>query len=228
MTAAVHDAKLKPSVVSISWGGPESSWTEQSRDALNSACEDASTMGVTVLAASGDNGSSDGDASGTPTVDFPASSPYVLGCGGTKLKITGTSISSEQAWNELRRAKELTGGGVSEGVRASQLSAKRKCAEGAERLCGPWRARCRGRCRPRKRLQRCGGWRPNRDWRHQRSCSVVGRIAGARQPVAGNQCRLRESAFICGESRRRISRRHFRKQRPVFCWTRLGRLHRLG
>ena len=114
VTAAVHDAKLKPSVVSISWGGPESSWTEQSRDALNSACEDASTMGVTVLAASGDNGSSDGDASGTPTVDFPASSPYVLGCGGTKLKITGTSISSEQAWNELSAGEGATGGGVSE------------------------------------------------------------------------------------------------------------------
>jgi kumamolisin len=114
VTTAVHDATLKPSIISISWGGPEDSWTAQSRDALNSACQDASTMGVTVLAASGDNGSSDGSASGNPTVDFPASSPFLVGCGGTKLTISGASISSEQAWNELSANEGATGGGVSE------------------------------------------------------------------------------------------------------------------
>jgi kumamolisin len=114
VTTAVHDAKLKPSIVSISWGGPEGSWTEQSRNALNSACEDAATMGVTVLAASGDNGAADGDTSGAPTVDFPAASPYVVGCGGTKLTIAGTAIASEQAWNELAASEGATGGGVSQ------------------------------------------------------------------------------------------------------------------
>jgi kumamolisin len=114
VTTAVHDATLKPSVVSISWGGPESSWTEQSRNALNSACQDASTIGVTILAASGDDGASDGSTNGTPTVDFPAASPYVLGCGGTKLTISGASITSEQAWNELSSNEGATGGGVSE------------------------------------------------------------------------------------------------------------------
>ena len=114
ITTAVHDATLKPSIISISWGGPENSWTAQSRNALNSACQDASTMGVTVLAASGDNGASDGSANGAATVDFPASSPYVLGCGGTKLTISGASIKSEQAWNELSQNEGATGGGVSE------------------------------------------------------------------------------------------------------------------
>ncbi len=114
VTTAVHDATLKPSIVSISWGGPEESWTEQSRDALNSACEDASTLGVTILAASGDNGASDGSTSGTPTVDFPAASPYVVACGGTKLTISGDAIGSEQAWNELSANEGATGGGVSE------------------------------------------------------------------------------------------------------------------
>ncbi|MGD1211489.1 MAG: hypothetical protein ABR973_09060 [Candidatus Acidiferrales bacterium] len=71
---AEHDAKLKPSIVSIGLGGPENSWTEQLRDALNSACQDAATMGVTVLAASGDDGASDGSTDGAPTVDFPAAS----------------------------------------------------------------------------------------------------------------------------------------------------------
>jgi kumamolisin len=114
LTTAVHDAKLQPSVVSISWGGPESSWTQQALTSFNSACEDASTIGVTILVASGDDGSTDGVSSGTPTVDFPASSPYVLACGGTKLTLSGTKISSEQAWNELSANEGATGGGVSE------------------------------------------------------------------------------------------------------------------
>jgi kumamolisin len=114
LTTAVHDTALKPAVVSISWGGPESSWTQQALTAFNSACEDASTIGVTILAASGDDGSTDGTTSGTPTVDFPAASPFVLACGGTKLTLSGTTISSEQAWNELAANEGATGGGVSE------------------------------------------------------------------------------------------------------------------
>jgi len=114
VTSAVHDAKLKPSIISISWGGPESSWTGQSRNALNSACQDASTMGVTVLAASGDDGSSDGSTDGTPTVDFPAASSYVVACGGTRLKISGGTIGSETAWNDLSTNEGATGGGISQ------------------------------------------------------------------------------------------------------------------
>jgi kumamolisin len=114
VTTAVHDATLKPSIISISWGGPESSWTEQSRNALNSACEDASTMGVTVLVACGDDGSSDGTSSSTPTVDFPAASPYVVACGGTTLTLSGTAIKSEKVWNDLSQNEGGTGGGVSE------------------------------------------------------------------------------------------------------------------
>src|SRR5262249_17186470 len=50
---------------------------------------------------------------GLAHVDFPASSPFALGCGGTKLVASGTTITSETVWNEdpLRSA---TGGGVSE------------------------------------------------------------------------------------------------------------------
>jgi kumamolisin len=112
ITTAVHDSKLKPSIISISWGAPESSWTAQARDALNSACQAAATMGVTVLAASGDNGATDGTDS--PTVDFPAASPYVIGCGGTRITASGNSITDEQAWNEVSAGEGATGGGVSE------------------------------------------------------------------------------------------------------------------
>ncbi len=126
VTTAAHDATLKPSIISISWGGPENSWTQQSRDALNSACEDAATMGVTVLAASGDSGSSDGSTDGTANVDFPAASPYAVGCGGTKLTLSGSAIGSEQVWNELSADEGATGGGVSEvfTVPSYQASAK--------------------------------------------------------------------------------------------------------
>lgn len=125
VTTAIHDTNLNPSILSISWGGPESSWTQQAMDSLNSACQDAVTMGLTVLVASGDDGSSDGVSSGTPTVDFPASSPYVTGCGGTKLQISGSTITSEQVWNDLSQNEGATGGGVSESfaIPAFQASA---------------------------------------------------------------------------------------------------------
>jgi kumamolisin len=109
---AVHDATRKPSIVSISWGGPEDSWTAQSLAAMNSALQDAATLGVTVTVASGDNGSTDGEA-GALHVDFPSSSPYALACGGTTLKGSGSKISSETVWNETANKEGAGGGGVS-------------------------------------------------------------------------------------------------------------------
>ncbi|MGA7781241.1 MAG: S53 family peptidase [Paraburkholderia sp.] len=110
VTNAVHDTTNNPSVISISWGGPESAWTSQSLQAFNSALQAAATMGVTVCVASGDSGSSDG--SGGTVVDFPASSPYVLACGGTKLTASGDTITHEVAWNDGTQGGS-TGGGVS-------------------------------------------------------------------------------------------------------------------
>ncbi|MBV9766106.1 MAG: S8 family serine peptidase [Acidobacteriaceae bacterium] len=113
ITDAVHDTTRNPSVVSISWGGPEDSWTQQSQTAMNSALQDAATLGVTVTIAAGDNGSSDGELDGNLHVDFPASSPFALACGGTTLVGSGTSISSEVVWNETANNEGATGGGVS-------------------------------------------------------------------------------------------------------------------
>lgn len=113
ITDAVHDTTRKPSVVSISWGGPEDSWTQQSLTAMNSALQDAATLGVTVTVAAGDDGSTDGAGDGKLHVDFPASSPYALACGGTTLKGSGKKISSEVVWNETANNEGATGGGVS-------------------------------------------------------------------------------------------------------------------
>jgi kumamolisin len=112
ITTAVHDASNKPSVISISWGGPESSWTAQAMTAFDQAFQAAATMGVSVCAASGDNGSGDGVDDGANHVDFPASSPHALACGGTSLKAANGKIVSESVWNNGGNGG-ATGGGVS-------------------------------------------------------------------------------------------------------------------
>jgi kumamolisin len=113
VTDAVHDTARKPSVISISWGGSEDSWTEQARQAMDQAFQDAGTLGVTVIVAAGDNGSDDGQGDKQLHVDFPASSPHVLACGGTTLSGSGTTIRSETVWNESANNEGVTGGGVS-------------------------------------------------------------------------------------------------------------------
>jgi kumamolisin len=110
---AVMDTVNKPSVISISWGGPESSWTAQSLQSYNNALQSAAAVGVSICVASGDNGSDDGVGDGQDHVDFPASSPYALACGGTTLQISGSSISSEVVWNDQATGDGATGGGVS-------------------------------------------------------------------------------------------------------------------
>src|SRR5580698_5105184 len=114
ITTAVHDRTNNPSVVSISWGGPESSWTQQAMTSMDEAFQSAAAMGVTVCVAAGDDGSTDGVDDGLNHVDFPASSPSVLACGGTKLAASGNSISSETVWNELASDEGATGGGISD------------------------------------------------------------------------------------------------------------------
>jgi kumamolisin len=114
VTTALHDPTTKPAIVSISWGGPEPSWTSQARSAFASVFEDAATLGITVLVAAGDNGATDGVSNGALTVDFPASAPGVISCGGTRLTLDGSSVVSEIVWNELAGGEGATGGGVSE------------------------------------------------------------------------------------------------------------------
>ena len=112
ITRAVHDTTNKPSVISISWGSAESNWTLQAMQQFDAAFQDAAILGVTICCASGDNGSDDGVGDGHAHVDFPASSPHALGCGGTKLMASGNGILREVVWNE--GPNSATGGGVSD------------------------------------------------------------------------------------------------------------------
>jgi kumamolisin len=113
VTTAVHDSTNQPSVISTSWGGPESEWTSQALTNLDEAFQAAAAMGVTVCAAAGDNGSTDGVNDGNNHVDYPASDPYVLGCGGTSLQASNGQIVSETVWDDLPNGG-ATGGGVSD------------------------------------------------------------------------------------------------------------------
>jgi len=110
ITQAVHDATNKPSVMSISWGSAEDEWTAQAITAMTSAFQDAAEAGVSVFAASGDGLATDSASDGKAHVDFPASSPWVVGCGGTRLQTNGSNLASETAWNSNGGG---TGGGIS-------------------------------------------------------------------------------------------------------------------
>src|SRR5262249_31993447 len=95
--------------------------TQQYLNAYNQIIQDASTLGVTICCASGDNGSSDlplKDAQGNSLrdgklhTDFPSSSPFSLACGGTKILRSGATINSEQGWEQGGNGG-AAGGGVS-------------------------------------------------------------------------------------------------------------------
>jgi kumamolisin len=110
ISQAVHDEVNRPSVLSISWGGPESGWSRQAIAAMSAAFADAAALGVTVTAASGDALATDGEGDGKPHVDYPASDPAVLGCGGTLLQASSGHRQSETVWKSNGGG---TGGGVS-------------------------------------------------------------------------------------------------------------------
>jgi kumamolisin len=113
ITTAIHDTVNQPSVISISWGNPEALWTQQSMQAMDRVFQDAASLGVSVCVAAGDGGSQDGLTDTLLHADFPASSPFVLACGGTHLDATDGVITSEVVWNDAPEGGS-TGGGVSD------------------------------------------------------------------------------------------------------------------
>lgn len=110
--AAIAQAvKDKVCCISISWGGPEDSWSKAGIDAMEAALLQAKVAKIPVFVAAGDNLSTDGDS--TNSVDYPASSPNVIACGGTRLSITSSDlIASEVVWNNGENGGG-TGGGLS-------------------------------------------------------------------------------------------------------------------
>ena len=107
LSRAIHDDENQPSVISISWGAFEDWWSNNAIKVLTQLFEEAATLGITICAASGDDGCAmDGD--GYCRVTFPASSPLVLACGGSSLHADGCEV----VWNV--RNKSASGGGISD------------------------------------------------------------------------------------------------------------------
>jgi kumamolisin len=108
---AILDDQHRPSVLSVSWGSAEKFWTQNARDAMQSAFADAARVRVTVVVAAGDELATSGLSDAKAHVWFPASSPYVLGCGGTAVTLNGAALTAEDVWNEGFTG---TGGGISD------------------------------------------------------------------------------------------------------------------
>jgi subtilase family serine protease len=96
-------------VISQSFGATEPTFpSDMSIYALRSAYFNALRNHVTVLAATGDAGSTDySNVAGTllythPAVDWPASDPLVTGVGGTELALLpdGSHAAPDQVWND--------------------------------------------------------------------------------------------------------------------------------
>lgn len=103
ITTAIHDSANDPSIISISWGGPESTASTAFQTSFDQALQSAAALGITVTIASGDDGAADegpNEWDHLAHVDFPASSPHALACGGTRLTIANGAIADEAVWNE--------------------------------------------------------------------------------------------------------------------------------
>jgi kumamolisin len=118
--AWAHIVNDRTPVVSTSWV-----FCEQGAGVANEIQQEniffqaAAAQGQTILAASGDLGATgcydpQTGANTSPTVDDPASQPYVTGVGGTTLSINAdNTYQSEQVWNDRAIKNGASGGGVS-------------------------------------------------------------------------------------------------------------------
>jgi kumamolisin len=98
ISAAVHDSQRNPRVISISWGEPEDLLPQQSIDSYHELFTEAAALGITVIAASGDHGTADEDATHWDNkihVNHPTSDSLVLGCGGTQVQ-----DGEDVVWND--------------------------------------------------------------------------------------------------------------------------------
>jgi subtilase family serine protease len=134
-------------VISQSFGANESTFTSPGQIySLRSAYLNAAEHGVTVLAASGDQGSTDyvcEPSSGcanpnnaiccqsTRAIDWPSSDPLVTGVGGTQLHLNaeGYRTAPDSVWNDLSSTVGVTGPvytwGASGGGRSTVFSRPR-------------------------------------------------------------------------------------------------------
>ena len=126
----IIDQDLAP-IATISYGGCESGFGSSDITSYNQLFRQAAAQGQTIAGPAGDSGATDCDAQTSVAtqglaVDFPASSPYVTGVGGTMFDegsgtywsagngaFSGSALSyiPEAVWNETSSANGLSSGG---------------------------------------------------------------------------------------------------------------------
>jgi len=100
------DTKLAP-IISVSYGSCETALGSADYATYNAMLAQAAAQGQSVIVASGDSGSTDcyeqtsltTSQRQTLVVDFPASSQYVTGMGGTEFSSTDVSSSNTTYWS---------------------------------------------------------------------------------------------------------------------------------
>jgi len=105
----VSSVSYKPTIVSISWGASEIYFDSTSLTNIKNLLQTATTNGVNICTATGDNGSNDGVGGTGAYCDFPSSCPYVTAVGGTNLVCPNNTYDNstvETAWSS-------GGGGIS-------------------------------------------------------------------------------------------------------------------
>jgi kumamolisin len=109
---------LRPVALSVSWGLAEEdpNWSPGAIKAINERLNMARLQGITVCVASGDDGSGDQLDDGEAHVDFPSSSPHVLGVGGTMLSGSGNKVQEVCWWESPGRRTNQGGGATGGGV----------------------------------------------------------------------------------------------------------------
>ncbi len=225
VTTALFDPR-GPSVMSISWGQAEAEWTEQGRRALDQAFRTAAALGITVCAASGDNGWTDGLTGRVAHVDYPASSPHVLACGGTRLEEVDGGIA-ERVWND--HDGNSTGGGVSSCYDLPSWQAAARVPASVNAGGGVGRG-VPDVVRERRSAYGLAG-RRRRDRsslrRHERGGPALGRARRAAQPAPRLTGGLHQSAPLRAPRQLGLQRRSDRRQRRLSRAPRtLGRVHR--
>jgi kumamolisin len=114
VSKAIGGKEKPPCALSISWGEPEIGISEAYLHSVDEVMRDAAMLGVTVCASAGDAGAMNGSPDGKPAVNFPASSPHVLSCGGSSVHRSDSKNVHESVWNcAIHGIHGATGGGVS-------------------------------------------------------------------------------------------------------------------
>ncbi|MCB9230915.1 MAG: S8/S53 family peptidase [Bacteroidia bacterium] len=125
LSQIIMDEENQCKVISTSWGDIEERYNPSMMDEMNRLFQEASLLGITICTSTGDLGSQvteAEDGSMSPNVHFPASSPFVLACGGSE-PMPGLKPGMpyrEKVWNEpsanifwILSRSFATGGGIS-------------------------------------------------------------------------------------------------------------------